>query len=131
MMGFDPLSIKYLRMCHEMGLGVADTREIEVVGEDVSGVNFGFETKKSFVIWGDQMLRLGPLQFLEKAALHSPLVVWAPMASNFYHDMLWYPTIGKARIREFGETEWGKLFERYRSEGTIGRPPGEVRAAAS
>ena len=131
MMGFDPLSIKYLRMCHEMGLGVADPREIDVVGEDVSGVNFGFETKKSFVIWGDQMLRLGPLQFLEKVALHSPLVVWAPMASNFYHDMLWYPTIGKARIREFGETEWGKLFERYRSEGTIGRPPGEVRAAAS
>jgi uncharacterized protein (DUF362 family) len=131
MMGFDPLSIKYLRMCHEMGLGVADPREIEVVGEDVSGVNFGFETKKSLVIWGDQMLRLGPLQFLEKVALHSPLVVWAPMASNFYHDMLWYPTIGKARIREFGETEWGKLFERYRSEGTIGRPPGEVRAAAS
>jgi uncharacterized protein (DUF362 family) len=131
MMGFDPLSIKYLRMCHEMGLGVADPREIEVVGEDVSGVNFGFETKKSLVIWGDQMLRLGPLQFLEKVALHSPLVVWAPMASNFYHDMLWDPTIGKARIREFGETEWGKLFERYRSEGTIGRPPGEVRAAAS
>ena len=85
-------------MCHERGLGVADPREIEVVGEDVANVNFGFETKKSFVIWGDQMLRKGPLQFLEKVALHSPLVVWAPMASNVYHDFMWYPTVGQSRI---------------------------------
>src|SRR5437764_9077862 len=32
-MGFDPLSIPYLRMCQERGLGVADTRKIESVGE--------------------------------------------------------------------------------------------------
>jgi uncharacterized protein (DUF362 family) len=131
MMGFDPLSIRYLRMCHERGLGVADPREIEVVGEDVSGVNFGFETKKSLVIWGDQMLRLGALRSLEKILLHSPLVVWAPMASNLYHDSFWYPTVGRARIREFAKTEWGALFERYRREGTIGRPPAPVRRAAA
>src|ERR1043166_5668545 len=122
MMGFPPMEIPYLRMCHERGLGVADPREIEVVGEDVSNVNFGFETKKSFVIWGDQMLRKGPLQFLERVALHSPLVVWAPMASNVYHDFMWYPTVGQSRIREFQKTEWGKLFERYRAEGTVGGP---------
>ncbi len=125
MMGFAPMEIPYLRMCHERGLGVADPREIEVVGEDVSNVNFGFETRRSFVIWGDQMLRKGPLRFLEKAALHSPLVVWAPMASNVYHDFLWYPTIGQSRIREFGATEWGKLFERYRAERTLGGPLAE------
>jgi uncharacterized protein (DUF362 family) len=131
MMGFDPLSIRYLRMCHERGFGVADPREIEVVGEDVSGVNFGFETKKSLVIWGDQMLRLGALRSLEKVLLHSPLVVWAPMASNLYHDSFWYPTVGRARIREFAKTEWGALFERYRREGTIGRPPAPARRAAA
>jgi uncharacterized protein (DUF362 family) len=135
MMGFAPMDIPYLRMCHERGLGVADPREIDVVGEDVSAVNFGFQTKKSFVIWGDQMLRKGPLQFLEKVALHSPLVVWAPMASNVYHDLLWYPTVGQGRIREFRKTEWGQLFERYRSNGTLGgplaEPPLAKRAAAS
>jgi uncharacterized protein (DUF362 family) len=135
MMGFPPMEIPYLRMCHERGLGVADPREIEVVGEDVSNVNFGFETKKSFVIWGDQMLRKGPLQFLEKVALHSPLVVWAPMASNVYHDFMWYPTVGQSRIREFQKTEWGRLFERYRAEGTVGgplvEPPMVKRAVAS
>ncbi|MBI2964442.1 MAG: DUF362 domain-containing protein [Deltaproteobacteria bacterium] len=135
MMGFAPLEIPYLRLCHERGLGVADPREIEVVGEDVSNVDFGFQTKKSFVIWGDQMLRQGPLRFLERVALHSPLVVWAPMASNVYHDFLWYPTIGRQRIREFRKTEWGQLFERYRSRGTLGgplaEPPFAQRAAGS
>jgi len=114
LMGFDPMSIPYLRMCHERGLGVADLNEVEILGEDISEINFHFQTKKSFVIWGDQMLRKGPLRFLEHIALHSPLVVWAPMASNFYHDVLWYPTVGKSIIRKFATTEWGQLFEKYK-----------------
>ncbi len=114
LMGFEPMDIPYLRLCHERGLGVADLREIEIKGKDIGGINFGFKTKKSFVIWGDQMLRLGPLRFLEKIALHSPLVFWAPMASNFYHDWLWYPTIGRSIIRKFSRTEWGQLFTQYK-----------------
>lgn len=114
MMGYDPLSIPYLRMCHERELGCADLTHIEVAGEDIAGVDFGFKTARSFVIWGDQMLRKGPLRFLEKLALHSPLVVWAPAASNIYHDWMWYPTIGRRRIREFEATGWGRLFDSYR-----------------
>lgn len=115
MMGFDALSIPYLSMCDDMKLGNARKENIEIVGEDIEGVNFHFQTKKSLVIWGDQLLRKGPLQFLEKIALHSPLVVWAPFASNVYHDLLWYPTVGKSIIRKFGKTKWGKLFEDYKS----------------
>jgi len=114
LMGFDPMEIPYLRMCHERGLGVADLNEVEILGEDISEINFHFQTKKSFVIWGDQLLRKGPLRFLEKVALHSPLVIWAPMASNFYHDVLWYPTVGRSIIRKFSTTEWGQLFEKYK-----------------
>ena len=114
MMGFDPMEIPYIRMCDEMGLGVGNPKNIEIVGEDISKVNFGFKTSKSFVIWGDQMLRRGPLQFLEKPLLHSPLVVWAPLASNIYHDYMWYPTIGKKRIDAFMKTEWGELFKKYK-----------------
>lgn len=126
MMGFDPMRINYLRMCHEMGLGVADPRDIEIIGEPIDGVNFGFSVSRSLVIWGDQMLRKGPLRFLERAALHSPLVVWAPMASNIYHDWLWYPLIGQSRIREFRRTKWGRLMdERYGRRGgavAVGKP---------
>ena len=113
LMGFDPLSIPFLRMAHERGLGIADPRQIEIVGDDVSTENFGFQTRKSLVIWGDQMIRKGFLRPLERILLHSPLMVWAPFASNVYHDVVWYPTIGRSRIREFMRTEWGQLFRKY------------------
>jgi hypothetical protein len=114
MMGFDPMTIPYLRMCDERGLGNADPSKIEIVGQEIDGVNFGFKVKKSLVIWGDQMLRKGPLRFMEKPALHSPLVGWAPAASNLYHDFFWYPTIGKSKIRKFNATPWGRLWKQYR-----------------
>jgi len=112
-MGFEPMSIPYIRMCHERGLGVGDPGEIEVIGEDISKVNFQFKAKRSLVVWGDQMLRKGFLRPLEKLLLHTPLIVWAPFASNIYHDFLWYPTVGRKRIKEFMRTEWGGLWKRY------------------
>jgi uncharacterized protein (DUF362 family) len=113
-MGFDPMTIPYIRMCHERGLGVGDPMEIEVEGEDIEGVNFGFEVKKSFVIFGDQLIRKGFLRPFEKILLHSPLVVWAPFASNVYHDYFWYPIVGMSRIRKFNQGKWGRLFDSYR-----------------
>jgi hypothetical protein len=116
-MGFDPMSIPYLRMATERGLGEARIEKIEIAGVDIGELSFHFKTKRSFVIWGDQMLRLGPLRFLEKLALHSPLAFWAPLASNIYHDAIWYPTIGRRTIARFNRTEWGRLWREYR-----GRP---------
>jgi uncharacterized protein (DUF362 family) len=113
LMGFDPMSIPFLRMAHERGLGVADARDIDLAGDDVSRENFGFSTRRSLVIWGDQMIRRGFLRPLERLLLHSPLMVWAPFASNVYHDWIWYPTVGQARIREFMRTEWGRIFRTY------------------
>jgi uncharacterized protein (DUF362 family) len=113
LMGYDPLAIPYLRMAHERELGVADPGEIELVGDDVADVNFRCQTSRSLVIWGDQLIRKGPLRPLKHLLLHSPLVVWAPFASNVYHDLLWYPTVGQGRIRAFADTGWGRLFARY------------------
>jgi hypothetical protein len=114
LMGFDPMSIPYIRMCHERGLGVGDPAEIEIVGHDIAGIDFGFKTSKSFVIWGDQMLRKGGLRFLEWLLLKSPLMFWAPFASNVYHDWFWYPTVGRKRIRSFARTGWGRLWDSYK-----------------
>jgi len=113
-MGFDPMAIDYLRLSFEKGLGEARIENIETVGEDIERLHFHFKSKRSFVIWGDQMLRQGSLRFLEKIALYSPLVFWAPLASNIYHDLLWYPIVGRNRIRKFARTAWGELWERYR-----------------
>jgi uncharacterized protein (DUF362 family) len=123
LMGYDPLSIPYLRMCHERGLGVADPREIEVAGDEVERLAHRFSTRRSFVIWGDQLIRKGPLRPLKRLLLHSPLMVWAPFASNLYHDGLWYPTVGRRRIREFLATPWGRLFESY----ALGEKPARHR----
>ena len=113
LMGFDPTSIPFLRMAHERGLGIAVPRDIDLTGHDVSYENFGFETRRSPVIWGDQMIRKGFLRPLERVLLHSRLMVWGPFASNVYHDAVWYPTIGESRIRSFIRTEWGTLFRKY------------------
>lgn len=122
LMGFDPLSIPYLRMAHERGLGCANLQEIEIVGEDISTVNWGFQTKKSLVIFGDQAIRKGFLRPLEKILLHSPLWVWAPLASTLYHDWFWYPLIGRPRVKKFMRTEWGRLFQQYRQKGALSAP---------
>src|SRR5882672_11667557 len=46
-MGFDPLAIPYLRMCHERGLGVADPKAIELVGDaDAGRVDMGFSSRR-------------------------------------------------------------------------------------
>src|SRR2546422_10075284 len=101
-MGFDPLSIRYLAMCHERGLGVADPRDIEIVGDvDAAATNMGFTTSRSLVIWGDQLIRRGPLKQLKRLLLHSPLMVWAPFAPKLYNDQLWSPTVDRARNRTF------------------------------
>jgi uncharacterized protein (DUF362 family) len=113
LMGFDPMEIPYLRMATELGLGEARINYIDIVGDAIEGVNFGFQTRKSLVIWGDQLIRLGPMRFADRLLLHSPLVVWAPFASNVYHDWIWYPTVGKSRIRSFSRTAWGELFRQY------------------
>jgi uncharacterized protein (DUF362 family) len=113
-MGFDPMSIPYIRMCHERELGTGDPQKIEIIGDDISAINLHFKTRKSLVIWGDQMLRVGFLRFLERILLRSPLVVWAPFASNVYHDWMWYPTVGRHRIKAFEKTGWGELWLKYK-----------------
>jgi hypothetical protein len=59
------------------------------------------------------MLRPGPLRILWKIAFPFPLVIWAPFSMKVYHDLIWYPNIGKSRIRKFKKTSSGKLFNPY------------------
>src|SRR5262249_61863884 len=98
----------------ERGLGVECTTKIKLVGTpDAGRLDMGFSSRRSLVIWGDQLIRRGPLRPLKRVLLHSPLMVWAPFASNVYHDWLWYPTVGRARIPAFEATPWGRLFASY------------------
>lgn len=113
-MGFDPMNIKFLRLAHEHGLGCADPKEIEVVGEDISEVNFHFHEKmETFASRGQKLIYHGPLKPLENILLRSFIAPWSYYASRLYHDGFWYPFVGKPRVNQILQTDWGKLFSKY------------------
>ena len=114
MMGFDPMSIKFIQLAHEAGLGCGDLKEIEIVGEDVSNVNFGFSANKNtFASRGQKLIYWGPLKPIEKLLLRTIITPWSYVASRAYHDWYWYPFIAKKRIKRAMQTSWGRLFKKY------------------
>jgi len=114
MMGFDPMSIGFIRMAHEDGLGVGRTEEIEVVGEDVSGMNFHFSVGDNMASRVGDLIWFGPLRRFQKLFFHTPLVYPFIMGSYLYHDLVWWPMVGKRRMKAIEQdTEWGKFFAQY------------------
>ena len=116
MMGFDPLSIDYIRLAHERGLGIGDPRQIEVVGEDVSAVDFHFSVGANFPSRFGRGVWFGPAaaQRLQYLLFRTPLVHAFILGSATYHDRVWWPLKGRAvqaRVRR--ESKWGRLFDEY------------------
>ncbi|HEY3346642.1 MAG TPA: DUF362 domain-containing protein [Nitrospirota bacterium] len=113
-MGFDPMGLKFIRLAHEAGLGCGRIEEIDIVGEDISDVNWHFSRgQNTFVSKGQKMIYWGPLKPLEKMLLRTAIAPWSYVASILYHDFYWYPFIGKPRVNEALSSKWGKLFEKY------------------
>jgi len=130
--GFDPLSIPFIRIAHEMGLGVGDPDEIEIVGEErdwVMSQNWGFIQEDTFASRGQKMIYHGPLKPFEHLLLRTPLVPWSYLASNFYHNVYWYPFVGRKRVEKALETKWGQLFQSY-GDGEVVMPGIEPQTAA-
>jgi uncharacterized protein (DUF362 family) len=114
MMGLDPMSIPFIRIAHEMGLGVGKPSEIEVVGEDIADVNWNFNgNENTLASRGQALIYHGPLKPLEGMLLRSPIAPWAYWASNVYHNKFWLPMVGRKRVKEAMETPWGKHFQSY------------------
>ena len=114
MMGFDPMSIGFIRLAHEQGLGTGRVEEIEVVGEDIEEVNWGFKSaENTFASRGQKLIYWGPLKPLENMLLRSPITPWAYAASNIYHNDYWLRFIGSKRVDAALKTEWGNLFRSY------------------
>jgi uncharacterized protein (DUF362 family) len=119
-MGFDPFEIGYIRLAHEQGLGVGDMREIEVVGDDISGENWGFEVGYNihrFLAW---MAWYGPTRFLQRFIMQTPLVYIPILASAINHDYIHWPFKEKHIYEDWlANTPWGQLFLRYQKEGHL------------
>ena len=110
MMGFDPMSIPKIKLAHDLGLGCGDVNQIEIVGEDITKINYKFEVKKSPVIFFDRLLRGS---FMEPLLFHTWFFNFCIVGSAVYHDYIWYSILGKRRVNEFMKTEWGKIFQIY------------------
>jgi uncharacterized protein (DUF362 family) len=120
--GFDPLEIPFIRTAHDLGLGVGDPRQIEIVGEDhdyVMSQDWGFKQEDTFASRGQKAIYQGPLKPLEGLLLRSPLVPWSYFASNLYHNVYWYPFVGQHRVERALQTKWGRLFSEYGAEAGL------------
>ena len=114
-MGFDPMKIGYIRLAHEDGLGVGRIEEIEVRGEDISGMDFRFKVGGNFVSRFGHLFWFSPLKKIQKLFFQTPLVHLFVMGSYFYHDALWWPLKGKRIMKSLvADTDWGKFFSEYR-----------------
>jgi len=113
MMGFDPMSIKYIRLAHEKGLGKGSMEEIEVLGEDISDVNFGFTVGDNLASRVGDLLWFSPLRIFQRLFFRTPLVYVFVFGSAFYHDRFWWPIKGEKIFKKWSETKWGKLFQTY------------------
>jgi uncharacterized protein (DUF362 family) len=120
--GFDPLAIRFIRRAHEAGLGIGDPRQIRLVGYDIEQEPaWGFVQEDTFASRGQKMIYHGWLKPLEKLLLQSPLVPWSYFASNFYHNVYWYPFVGRRRVAAALKTRWGRLFREY-GDGKVVMP---------
>jgi len=117
LMGMDPMSIKYIRLAHERGLGCGKPSEIEIVGDmEAAKENWHFDgpfKKMTFASRMQHRIYWGPLKKPLEWSLKTVLAPWAYIASVVYHDSLWYPLKAKAMMREVLDSDWGRLFRNW------------------
>ena len=128
LMGFDPLSIEYIRVAHEDGLGVGDPREIEIVGDtDAANESWGFKVGDNGASLVGDLLWFSPMKRFQKLFFRTPLVNLFIFGSESYHDYYRWPLKDRKIFEEWRVgTPWGALFDRY----ATGPIRGEAAATA-
>ncbi len=123
MMGFDPMKLEFISVAHDDGLGVGDPRDIEIVGDDVSGESWGFEVGDNGASKVGDFMWFGPMKRFQKVFFHTPLVNAFILGSELYHDYYRWPLKDRQTFEDWSRnTEWGRLFDRYGREGTLSGP---------
>ena len=117
LMGMDPLSIKFIRLAHDLGLGCGDPREITIVGDvAAASENWRFVGpfhKMTFASRMQHKIYWGRLRRPLEWSLKTVLAPWAYVASVVYHDSFWYPLKAKALMRDALSSPWGRLFRNW------------------
>jgi hypothetical protein len=117
LMGMDPLSIKFIRLAHDAGLGVGDPRQIEIVGDqEAARENWHFAgpfRKMTFASRMQHQIYWGPLKAPIEWSLKTVLAPWSYIASVVYHDSFWYPVLARKMMRDVLDSPWGRVFRHW------------------
>ena len=131
LMGFDPLSIPYIRLAHEAGLGVGRPDEIEIVGDEAAAAeSWGFKVGPSFHRFAGWVTWFGPTRFLQKLLTRPPLLY----LGNFYSLLLprrhplAAPGEGASTRSGSSSPNGGRLFQEYRDRKERWAFPGRVNS---
>ena len=121
LMGFDPLSISYIRLAHEAGLGVGDPRDIELVGDtDLTNESWNFRVGDNGASRVGDIVWFGPLKPVQNVLMRTPLVNLFILGSEVYHDYYRWPARDRAVFEGWlANTSWGNLFQRYHQVGAL------------
>lgn len=132
MMGFDPMSLEYIRLAHEQGLGKGKREEIEVVGDvHLADERWGFSVGDNGASMVGDALWFGPLKRFQKLFFHTPLVKLFVFGSEVYHDYYRWPLRDRQVFDAWkAETHWGRMFETYQQRGTLADAADAPQAAA-
>jgi len=121
LMGFDPLSIRYIRLAHEAGLGVGDPRDVELVG-DVAAADqsWHFQVGRTFLSFLGWLSWYGPTRRLQRLIFRTPLANLTYPVSEIYHDYYRWPFRERRVFERWrAESPWGHLFATYAQRGHL------------
>ena len=114
LMGFDPMTLDFIRLAHEAKLGVGDPRDIEVVGDDIANENWHFRVGDNSASRVGDLMWFGPLKSLQNLFFRTPLVHAFIFGSEAYHDLYRWPAKDRQTFEKWRrETPWGQLFSTY------------------
>jgi uncharacterized protein (DUF362 family) len=130
MMGFDPMTLDYIKLADEAGLGNGRRENIEVVGDTaIADQRWGFSVGDNGASMVGDVMWFGPLKRFQKLFFRTPLVNLFVMGSEAYHDYYRWPLRDRRVFDQWrAETAWGQLFDHYQAHGTLA--PQEVSKTA-
>jgi hypothetical protein len=88
---------------------------------EAASERWGFQVGKNFHGFLAWLAWFGPTKFLQPLVMRTRLVALPIFVSEFSHDYVQWPARFKRVAEEWkATTGWGRLFARYRSEGSLG-----------
>jgi hypothetical protein len=102
LLGYDPMRLEHLRLAHDDGLGVADPRDLTLVGDDLSAAR---HSPRAAVTPAASPLRLAAARVLAYTALPETFAHARALAAEHLH--------APALAARWSETPWGDLYADY------------------